>query len=414
MRNRLALRLVAGLLCVLLPACGTSIPTTAFSPSMNAPGEEWSSTGLSREMLAPLRKSFSPDAMHTTVVKAREFNLPGKDLAIASIIVGPDKNLWFTGIRHIGAMSSSGQLLHYRVLKQSQSIPGNLTNRPDGYIWANTAERLPPRCRCPKCRRRCTLPSATEPDRQSWTPYQLFKISTAMNLNTIFLPSDTFLFPTNLARIGTTLYTGITTISDTNGSDVISDNVDSVNEEGKVTTLFSIGGKSSYIDPPDLIRTLATPDKRLWFYDHRGDLHGCRLDGHCTFTRLENPSLYVESLTGTLTEYSQADRNVYVCNSNTSTIYKVSLSGKKVGRYTNPEIGRGFCAMLYYHHDMWVTLNGDSQLRPMLGRLTPDGQFSLISLPFHGGYEIGAMTEGPDGHLWYLRGREVGEILSAP
>ena len=348
--------------------------------------------------------------MHATVVKAREFYLPGKDLAIASIIVGPDKNLWFTGIRHIGTISTSGRLLHYRLLKESQSIPGALTNRPDGDIWANTAERLPPRCRCPKCR--CTPPPATEPDRQSWTPYQLFKISTGMNLNTIFLPSDTFLFPTNLARIGTTLYTGITTISDRNGSDVVSDNVDSVNEEGKVRTLFSIGGKSSYIDPPDLIRTIATPDKKLWFYDHRGDLHGCRLDGHCTYTRLENPSLYVESLTGTLTAYSPADHNVYVCNAYASTIYKVSLVGKKVGLYTNPEIGRGFCALLYYHHDIWVTLNGDSQVRPMLGRLTPDGQFSLISLPFHGGYEVGAMTEGPDGHLWYLRGREVGEILS--
>lgn len=233
-----------------------------------------------------------------------------------------------------------------------------------------------------------------------------------MNFHTIFLPSDTFLFPTNLARIGATLYTGITTITDVNGSDVISDNVDSVNEDGTVTTLFSIDGKSSYIDPPFLIRTLATPDKKLWFYDYRGGILGCRLDGHCTYTLLDNPYLYVESLTGTLTAYSPADHNIYVCNTFTSTIYKVSLLGRKVGHYTNPEIGRGFCALLYYHHDIWVTLNGDSQVRPMLGRLTPGGQFSLISLPFHGGYEVGAMTEGPDGHMWYLRGREVGEILS--
>jgi hypothetical protein len=188
--------------------------------------------------------------------------------------------------------------------------------------------------------------------------------------------------------------------------------IDQVNEHGALTTLFTLR-PGSYIDPPDLIRTLVTPDKKLWFYDFRGGLRGCGLDGHCVHTTLGSPYLYVESLQGTLTTYSPADHNVYVCNNNTSTIYKVSLSGRRLGSYTNPEIGRGFCAMQYYHNDIWVTLNGDSQLRPMLGRLTPSGQFSEISLPFHGGYEVGAMTEGPDGHLWYLRGRSVGKVLSS-
>lgn len=412
MNNRPALRLVAEFLCLLLAACGPSIPTNLLSPSdvgtrdtADLPAD--SSYG----MPAPLRRGFSPDAMHPTLVNAREFRLPGKDRTQASIIVGPDGNLWFTELRHIGTMSTSGQLIHDRLLKPTQEIPGALTNRHDGYIWANVAEALAPRCRCPKCARRCTLPPQTEADRQGWTEYQLFKISTAMDIHTIFLPPTTFSFPTNLVRMGTDLYTGLTTSVWSHGS-VVTDVVDHVSESGDITTLFSVPGIPSYLEPSDFIRTLATPDKKLWFYDYRGDIHGCQLDGHCTLTQLAHPELYVGSLQGTLTEYSPADHDVHVCTYFTSTIYSVSLSGKRAGAFRNPEIGRGFCALLYYHHDIWVTLNGDSQLRPMLGRLTPDGQFSLISLPFHGGYEVGAMTEGPDGHLWYLRGRAVGEILS--
>lgn len=216
MKNRLALRLVAGLLCALLPACGATIPTTALSPSsVTALDGEGLPTGISDE-IAPLRKSVLPDVMHTALVNAREFRVPGNDRTEASIIVGPDGNLWFTELRHIGSIGTSGQLLHDRLLRQTQSIPGALTNRRDGYIWANTAERLPPKCT------RCS-PPPDEPDGQNWTPYQLFKISTDMNINTIFLPSKAFLFPTNLVRMGTSLYMGMTTISDQHGSDVVSD-----------------------------------------------------------------------------------------------------------------------------------------------------------------------------------------------
>src|SRR5581483_10321298 len=175
-----------------------------------------------------------------TVVKAREFPVPGEDRTAASIVVGPDGNLWFTELRHIGTMSPAGQLLHDKLLKRWQSIPGTLINRQDGYIWANTATRLPPRCRCPKCAPKCSLPPMTDHDRRARTPYQLFKISTTMDINTISLPSDTFLFPTNLVRIDASLYTGRTTFGERHGSDVESDDVDHVNEEGAISKLFSL------------------------------------------------------------------------------------------------------------------------------------------------------------------------------
>jgi hypothetical protein len=369
------LRCYALFFCVLLSACGMSIPsTTALAPSsMNELGGGNGST-------------------HTTVVKAREFRLPTKDFTTTSIIVGPDKNLWFTELRHIGHMSVTGQLGEV-ALQPTQMIPGMLTNSPDGNIWANTAERF-----------------GNQRDSQSWSPYQLFKITPNLHVGTIFLGPTTFLYPTNLVRMGSKLYTGMTTITEQSGSDVIGHDVDRVNEDGSLTTLFSV--PYPYNGGDGWFRTLATPDDKLWLYDYTGALHGCELDSHCSYTKLPSPEIYVESLQGTLTTYSPDDHNVYVCNANTSTIYKVSLTGKLVGRYTNQDIAFGFCAMMYYHDDMWVTLNGDSQGRPMLGRLTPSGTFSEISLPFYGGAAVTAMVDGPDGHLWYLRGRNVGEILS--
>ena len=155
MRNRVVSRLVAGLLFMLLSGCEMPIPTGAPSPSsVDLPA------GQNRAVGSPddLRESFSPGAIQATVINAREFPVPGKDRTAASIVVGPDNNLWFTELRHIGTMSGAGQLLHYKQLKSTQSIPGALINRQDGYIWANTSERLPPRCRCPKCAPKCSLP----------------------------------------------------------------------------------------------------------------------------------------------------------------------------------------------------------------------------------------------------------------
>jgi hypothetical protein len=43
-------------------------------------------------------------------VKVREFTLPRKHLATYSIIVGPDKDLWFTEFRGFGRMTVDGQL----------------------------------------------------------------------------------------------------------------------------------------------------------------------------------------------------------------------------------------------------------------------------------------------------------------
>jgi len=77
------------------------------------------------------------------VVKVREFKLSGKQVATDSIIVGPDRNLWFTEFRAIARLTVNGQIRVIN-LRSEQSYPGLLTIGPDGNIWANTAARPPP------------------------------------------------------------------------------------------------------------------------------------------------------------------------------------------------------------------------------------------------------------------------------
>lgn len=350
-------------------------------------------------VLFSIHRGLSADASETSVLKAREFRLPTGQFAIASIVTGPNRNLWFTEWRHIVQMDVNGHLTEAHLCNW-QSIPGAITNGPDGNVWVNSA----------------TFYNGKKGIcHQKWggTAYQIFKVTPDMHLTTYFLPSDTFAMPSDLVRIDSSLYTGTTTFHEVHGGDVVGHVVNRVTLDGTLSKVFAVH-YPKYFEGPDWIRALATPDKKIWLYNYVGGLHGCQLDGHCSYTLLGDPYLYVESLQGTLTAYSPADQNVYVCNTNTQSIYKVSLSGKRQPTYRNADIGFGFCAMTYYRHDIWVTMGGDSQGRPMLGRLSPSGAFNELSLPFPGPAGVTAMTEGPDGNLWYLRGRNVGEILSTP
>jgi hypothetical protein len=161
------------------------------------------------------------------------------------------------------------------------------------------------------------------------------------------------------------------------------------------------------------IQALLTPGPKIWFYDWGGGLHVCSTAGRCFFRLSEYPFRYVDGLYGTVLAYSPADQDVYIDNQNTSTIEKYTLGGKKLQAFKNMAFAFGFGTATYYHGNIWITLGGDDKARPNIGRLTPSGQFSEISLPFYAPTAaVTALTLGPDGHLWYLRGHEVGEILS--
>ena len=111
--------------------------------------------------------------------------------------------------------------------------------------------------------------------------------------------------------------------------------------------------------------------------------------------------------------YLSADQDVYIANRNTWTIYKLSSDGKRTSSYHNTAVQHGNAALAYYHGNIWIAMDGYNQGRPILGRLTPSNKFSAIALPFAGStYLVSAMVPGPNGHLWYLRGNRVGEILS--
>lgn len=383
---------------VLFAGCAATVPT----PSVVGSGAVGRVTATVTTFVArPVRASVVPDAEHMSVVKAREFRVPGRDLLTTSIVAGPGRNLWFTKLRHIGYITTGGEI-HEVMLRQTQAIPEALTVGSDGYVWANAGGRMKPR-----------QDDSTGGNTWGGTMYQLFKVDPALHVQTFYLPLDTNGYPNNLVRIGPRLYTARTLLTTAHGTDFITGEVDRVNEDGTVTPLFPMTYTSNE-GGTGWVRLLATPDKKIWLYDYLGGIHGCTTGDRCTYTFLGPAEFYVGSLQGTLAAYSPTDRYVYVCDSNTSTIYKTALSGKHAGKYRNLDIGFGLCAMTYYHHDIWVTLNGDSEDRPMLGRLTPSGKFYEMSLPFKGGYVVSAMAAGPDGHLWYLRGHSVGEILSAP
>ncbi|MGC1381351.1 MAG: hypothetical protein WA814_10070 [Candidatus Baltobacteraceae bacterium] len=111
--------------------------------------------------------------------------------------------------------------------------------------------------------------------------------------------------------------------------------------------------------------------------------------------------------------YSRANDDVYIADLNDWTIERLSSKGQRLTGYRNPIIQEGYGAIAYFHGNIWITLNGDDKGRPMLGRLTPKNEFSEISLPFPGPTAaVTAMVGGPDGHMWYLRGNHIGEILS--
>jgi hypothetical protein len=332
----------------------------------------------------------------TTVVKVREFKLPHAQIGTYSIIVGPDHNLWFTEYRQISRITVAGKISQSQ-LERWQSDPGVLTVGPDGNVWANSAEVAPPSHNVSSGHVRRTF-------------YLIYRVSPDMKRTSFALPKDTSIFPTGLLNIKGTFYFGLPLIVAPRGTEKLWGYVTSMTTEGVIKMLWRTH-EPDYVD--GWIQALATPGPLIWLYDFAGGLQSCTLTHHCTFRSTGYPFMFVGNVLPKVMEYSPYDHDVYVANTNTSTIYRVSIDGKKLKSYYNVQIGFGHGALGYFHGNIWVTLNGDGYARPMLGRLTPSGNFTEISLPIKGPtYLVSALVAGPDGHLWYIRGDHVGEILS--
>ena len=229
-------------------------------------------------------------------------------------------------------------------------------------------------------------------------------------MKTYGLPKGTIVFPTNLVKIDSTLYFGLTQqLYNSKGSEYYLNSVATITTDGWVKKIFEVHNPAVTVG---WVQFIATPDHNLWLYDYAGDVDVCSLAGKCKDTFIASTGFYVESLIGTVMAYSPADHDVYVCNTTTSSVHKLSLQGKKLSKLESYDIGNGAGEITYFQGHIWVDLGGDSQGRPMLGNLSPSGQFSEVSLPFKGPtWAVTGMVEGPDGHLWYLRGPYVGEIL---
>jgi hypothetical protein len=335
----------------------------------------------------------------TKIVKVREFKLPGDQIATDSITAGPGGNLWFTEWRAIARLTAANGKLRVTKLKPWQADPGLLTIGPDGDIWSNAAEMEPPN----------RYYGAT---RSLRTRYEIYRVSPDGALTSFPLPEDTDEYSTGLLSIDSTLYFGLPILATSHGDEEERNLLDTISRNGNVKEIAVIPHSrstgNSYID------ALHTPGPEIWLYDYQGGLHICSTAGQCSYRLSGDPRKYVGNIQGTVMAYSPADQDVYIDNQNIWTILRYSLDGRKLPGFKRVILARGVGAIAYYRGSIWIALGGDEKGRPNLGRLTPLGNYSEVSLPIVGPtYAISALTGGPDGRLWYLRGHCIGEILSS-
>ncbi|HZV77204.1 MAG TPA: hypothetical protein VFF63_05570 [Candidatus Babeliales bacterium] len=163
----------------------------------------------------------------------------------------------------------------------------------------------------------------------------------------------------------------------------------------------------------DFLELLSTPGTRAWLEDYAGGIHDCSLLGHCKLAESGYPYALLNGPHPSWMAYSPNDHQVYVSNPNTGCIYKFSLSDKARGKLCRDEFRSTSDAMVYYHDKIWLAIGPDNQGRPLFASLSSTGKIAEFALPILGPtYGPTAMVDGPDGHLWYLRGRFIGEILS--
>jgi streptogramin lyase len=363
-------QLATAWLCGILYGCGGAMP--------------FAQTGLRTQA------ALHPNAPTTTsidehIVKIREFNLRSPQNASYSIIIGPDKNLWFTEVRGIVRMTTSGKMTLIR-MRPTDSDPGFLTVGPNGTLWASTSG----------------LGSG-------FTDYQIIRIKPNLRLTVYDIEADAF--PTNLVDIGNELYFGRDEEVSISGSDVYQDSVATISTTGQVKSLFQVNSLGSY--PYFWLNALTTPDSRIWLYSYEGTVFACSLQGKCKSTYSPSAGEYADNLHPDSFAYSAAAKAVYVANGYTSTIYKFSYDNNLVKKYVNGYVATGYTSLAYCNGDIWVTLGPDANGRPLLGALTPSGDFEYYALPLpNAKFITTAVVCGPGDHIWYLRGIQVGEVLS--
>jgi hypothetical protein len=369
--------LFIGLFCSALDACGPSI----------APALAWHT----RIQPTPA------ETKHVPIVKIEEFSLPPSEIAAFSIIVGPDRNLWFTEKRAIARMTVAGKVTEIK-MRSSESDPGFLAPGLGGTIWVSTGGFASP------------IDKRSQP-RELDTAYQILQVTPELKVNAFTLPYGTDAFPSNLVTIDHRFYFGIDEDIDVSGSDEYRDMVARISSQGKIKTLYQVNTTKTY--PYFWLNAVTTPGPLIWLYSGEGTVSACTLDGKCKLARLPGPGEYLDNPHPKSIVYSPAARSVYIADQSYGFVDKLSLDDKLVKSYSNEFISTGYAAVGYYRDNVWVTLGPDSDGRPMLGRLTPSGDLSMIALPLpHSPYEPSALVAGPNGHLWYLRGSYVGEILS--
>jgi hypothetical protein len=283
-------------------------------------------------------------------------------------------------------MTTTGKVSEIN-LRRSESDPGFLILGPDRNVWATTAAHTP----------------------SYFSAYQIFKVVANRRLQVYSVDASDF--PSNLVTIDRQLYFGTNLIVDISGSTRYQNSVATVSTKGDITDVFQVGADG--FKPNTWLNAVSTPGPLVWLYSDGGLLSACSLKGDCKLTQTAYAEQFVDNLHPDSLAYSPADGDVYVANDYTSSVYKFSNKDKLLKTYHNEVFALGFDALTYFSEAIWISLGTDASGKPLLGRIAPSGSISLFALPIPKATAlVSAIVAGPGGHLWYLRGGSVGEILT--
>ncbi len=374
-------------------------------------------------------------------VGSTDYNVPpGRSSWPYSMVVGPDKNLWFVevGGQKVGRITTAGVITEFPV-NNAQALVG-IASGPDGNLWftdtmAGTIGHI---STSGSNVVQYSLASgsfpqgiAAGPDGNLWFveqrttgPYEIGKITTAGNI-TSYSTKETG--GTLQIYAGRTSYGSITTGPD--GNLWFVNPVNSLHSQvGKITTR----GAVTFFATSDLpLGVTSGSDGNLWVIEksHVAKVTTAGLeteyaitngggtgiaagpDGNIWFSESNDSFGKIVPATGTVTEYgslnptisnmssiiSGPDGNLWFTGEFSSNVGQINTSGTLLGTFALNAGSAPFGVVTGADGNLWFTALVSSQV----GKITPEGVVTTYPLPTSDAQPSG-ITAGPDGNLWFL------------
>jgi virginiamycin B lyase len=145
-------------------------------------------------------------------------------------------------------------------------------------------------------------------------------------------------------------------------------------------------------------------DGRMWF-DHNPDGGGYL--GRATKGGVVKEKLLLGTSHSAFSITTGPDGNLWVADSNTGSIKRISTSFAVTGTFSTSAVPSGIT--VGPDGNLWFTETAANQI----GRITPSGVVTEFAIPTPGSAPV-AITAGPDGALWFTEGigNQIGRITT--